>query len=177
MRSFITAGGREGSSIIILSVQPKKRGFTEPLAATSGCGDGEHMSAAENAGSQLPDEIRVGENVVDTNLRWHASWQEDGVPVEEDGIGFPPEQLRQRLIKESGEWETVVTSVPDKAKAAHALRRSLNLSLAEITERLRAMPGPVFRGTQVEAQWIAGHLRDVGCQCLVRRMSRGSKKV
>jgi hypothetical protein len=130
------------------------------------------MSDPERADNQPRHEIdRVGENLIDGELRWHASRREGGVPVEEDGVGIPPEQVRRRLIQESGEWETVLTSVPERNKAAHLLREKLNLSLAQAVERTQTMPIVVFKGTRVEAQWVADWLRDIGGRCLVRPAS------
>lgn len=52
--------------------------------------------------------------------------------MEADDIGFPPDEIRQIILSEEGEWYLVIEESESKrAAAVKILRQALDLSLAE----------------------------------------------
>ena len=70
---------------------------------------------------------------------------------EADGGTPMPEEYRQAVIAQEGEWALEATAVPSVA-LLKALREVLPLSLAETLELKHRMPGEVRRGTRYEME-------------------------
>lgn len=100
---------------------------------------------------------RIGQTVVSGRLRWYRSTScSDCGNVEEDGVGFPPDEVRAPLLKDGGHWE-VVAQESGGAAAIKVVKEILGLSKAEAAARLRRFP-IVFQGTLTEAEWVKEQL-------------------
>jgi hypothetical protein len=104
----------------------------------------------------------VGQSFASGRLQWYRTFVDaDGNPIEADGGGFPPADIRQQILQAEGEWEVVV--VPgNPTKVALILREILELSPQQALECARNDSGVVYCGTKVEAQWISMKLREAG---------------
>lgn len=73
--------------------------------------------------------------------------------VEIDDIGFPPEEIRQKIMKEYGVWQLIVLKVEydHKTKLLKALRQIFNLSIQEALKF--SQKSPLYEGTKAEAEW------------------------
>lgn len=101
---------------------------------------------------------RIGQTIVSARLRWYRSISCPNCGrIEEDGAGFPPEELRVPLLKDGGYWD-VLTKSSNRPAVMRALKKSLGLSNEELSEQLRRFP-VVFGGTKTEAEWIMTQLR------------------
>lgn len=100
---------------------------------------------------------RIGQTVVSGHLRWYRSTScSDCGNVEEDGVGFPPEEIRALLLKDGGHWD-VVARESGSAAVVKVVKEVLGLSNAEAAAQLRSFP-IVFQGTSTEAGWLKDRL-------------------
>lgn len=100
---------------------------------------------------------RLGQTIVHNRLRWYRSISCPSCGhVEEDGVGIPPEHLRDQLLKRGGRWKLLVNEA-DKAAAIRVIRIALSLSLEETAATLRAFP-VVYTGTKTEVEWLKGQM-------------------
>ncbi len=92
-----------------------------------------------------------------------------GNAVEEDDVGFPPDQIRSALIETQGQWSLHLLNAAHRNKAAREMRRLLELDLNAAARLLRAPLNELWSGTEVEANWIALHLREHGVLVAITR--------
>jgi hypothetical protein len=112
--------------------------------------------------------ISVGQILWDRQLRWSKSEvAEDGACVEVDGVGFPPQDIRDQILRERGEWELVITA-GNRTRIMAILRESLGKSMNEVAECTKCIPAPVYRGTKIEANWLLEKMKKVGVEGVVR---------
>ena len=105
----------------------------------------------------------IGQAVVGNELVWHGSHRCAACNscCEEDDYGFPPEKTRNAILDQEGRWElTIGPPGAEKAKVIAILRKTLQLSLAEISNLMASVSGTVYTGTQAEAQWLEQQLRN-----------------
>ena len=106
-----------------------------------------------------------GETAIDGRLRWYHTYRcpDCLAVIEADAIGFPPDDVRELILHESGEWAVLVPVDGDvRRRITRVLRDHLNMSLREVVECLRQAPATVYIGTRVEAEWLAQVFRDLG---------------
>ncbi len=83
--------------------------------------------------------------------------------IESDDRGFPPDSIRQHLIASEGRWGLHVdTNGPDRLKICKILHCDLDTTLEEVKRMKDRMPGVVYTGTRVEAEWMRHRLDDFG---------------
>src|SRR5215510_13852838 len=97
---------------------------------------------------------RLGQTIVSNRLRWYRSIS---CPicrhVEEDGLGLPPEPVRDQLLKKGGRWSLVV----NEASRVAAMRVIRSLSLEETVDAFHLFP-VVYTGTKTEAEWLKAQM-------------------
>ena len=110
----------------------------------SNCGQNSHMTAAQT--------------VVEGALRWYESYlcRFCGAAQEIDGTGFPPDDIRDSLLKAEGRWEIrLLQQEINKVAAMKVLRTTLDLSLLEAKQILGLpLSKPFFYGTRTEMLWL-----------------------
>ena len=98
-------------------------------------------------------------------LNWYKSFQCSfcSSALEIDGIGFPPEEIRQLIIKDEGEYKLVVNSVKlkNKVKLLKIIHQILPLSLKQLLTLKKTFPNMVS-GTNIEMKWLKKHLFNEG---------------
>lgn len=103
------------------------------------------------------NKAKVDQSVVNSKLRWYLSCicNNCNSAVEMDDFGFPPAEIREKILKEEGEWELKANSTEskNKAKIIKILRKSLNLSIKDASKLLKNFPN-IISGTKVEMQWL-----------------------
>ena len=115
-------------------------------------------------------DVYVGQSVYDRKLVWHQSYRcpNCGMAIEEDDIGSPPDELRQLILEQEGSWCLQIAEIGDSAIiAAKILRKLMNLSLPDIANVKKKIPGEVTIGTQVEMEWLVKNLRAEGIQAFI----------
>ena len=128
----------------------------------------------QSCGRELPADCN--QTFIDGPLRWCCSSRcsECGSAIESDDIGFPPDEIRQRILESDGCWEVLMTHKSNlNGKLVAVLRDQLNLTLSEIAERFRNVPGVIFSGTRVEAAWIKKLLIEAGTDADIVQISVG----
>lgn len=112
-----------------------------------------------------PVQVAVGERVVRDNMVWYRSYQCQvcGNRIEEDGRGTPPEEIRNAVLKQEGEWSLVVEGSGGPA-VLKALRHVLQLSVTDTAELRKRLPGEIVRGTRAEVERLVLLLDREGVQ-------------
>lgn len=123
-----------------------------------------------NCGAVL--DYRIGQRIVGSDLAWFRSTRcsSRDYATEEDGEGLPPDEIRRELLQKDGRWELVVADADKAARAAQVLREQLDMDLRSAAAVMKAIPGPVWSGTQVEARWLAGLLEARGVASKVQKI-------
>jgi hypothetical protein len=102
-------------------------------------------------------EVHIGDRFFRDEIWRHKSYDCAfcGWKEELDDTGRAPEAVRGAVMQEDGRWSLAITESGQTAtKALKALRRVLGLSLTEVAEVGRHMPGEVFSGTRAEVEPI-----------------------
>lgn len=99
----------------------------------------------------------IGQTIINSQLKWYLSYecQECNSTIELDDIGFPPNEIRQIILAEEGEWKLTAnrTEIKNKAKLLKIIRQALNLSLQEVSKLFKNFP-VLTSGTKTEMQWL-----------------------
>jgi hypothetical protein len=99
---------------------------------------------------------RLGQTIVSNQLRWSRSISCPSCGhIEKDGVGLPPEELRDRLLKDGGRWK-LVASGSDKAAAIKVIRSALGLT-GEAASAFRLFP-VLYVGARTEAEWLQAQM-------------------
>jgi hypothetical protein len=116
----------------------------------------------ETCGNQIT--VAVGQSWQYGGLRWSASCSCPfcANKYEMDGRGLPPQDIRDAIISEEGEWELCVSAAAPKACIAKLLRKEQSLSLGQAAALIHTMPGVVACGTLAEMELLA-HLVHTEC--------------
>lgn len=123
-----------------------------------------------NERADYPVDARATQSCVGGILRWSVAWMENSVPVVEDGVGLAPRAVRLLLLSQEEEWSVHVLAEYRAMKVAKILRQKLGLSIAESAAAIKRLPGEVFVGTRVEAQWLTEALAAAGMAVTVTRL-------
>jgi hypothetical protein len=97
--------------------------------------------------------VTVGQAIYDHELLWHKAYTCSvcGSSAEEDGRGRAPDEVRWAILQRDGEWALELLETDAVAtKALKLLRQILNLSIAEVGELRRRLPGVLVTGTRIE---------------------------
>jgi len=118
--------------------------------------------------------VSVGQSLSGGRLRWYRSLvSADDKRIEEDGVGFPPADVRQQILDDEGEWKIIITD-GDRTRAALILREALGVSQSKAMEHVRSASGVFYHGTKTETQWLSEKLREAGIQAVVQSGSTAS---
>ena len=100
---------------------------------------------------------RVGQAIVNSKLRWSLSYicNNCNSAVEMDDLGFPPTEIRQKILLEEGEWQLEINSakLENKLKSIEIVRQAFNLSIKDASKLSKEFPR-IISGTKVEMQWL-----------------------
>lgn len=105
-----------------------------------------------------PATADCGESLQGGKLSWYCSYhcEKCGASLELDDLGFPPPEIRKKIVHAYGCWDVILTSTTgNRAQVALALRKILSLDSRYVTELLKKNPCVMFSGTRVEASWVA----------------------
>lgn len=120
----------------------------------------------------------VGQTFIDGRLRWYRSGVgANRIPFEEDGVGLPPEDIRRRLIDEGGEWVVIVSEPVDKPAVVGVVRAAMQLNMAAAAKLLKSLPGVIYTGTKIEADWLRVQLLEVGAIVEIRRSESKKRSI
>jgi ribosomal protein L7/L12 len=87
-----------------------------------------------------------------------------------DDFGFPPDEIRQNILSEEGEWNLTINelALKNKAKLLKILRQALGLSILEAAKLLKNFPD-IISGTRTEMKWLKKLLSNEEIQSIVKR--------
>lgn len=105
--------------------------------------------------------LRIGQTAIHGELRWYESLNCSACSCasESDGDGFPPGEMRSRILDEHGEWVVILPAVKSNAETARVLRIYLGLDSRDALQRMKTSHSQgVYFGTRVECEWLANKL-------------------
>lgn len=110
----------------------------------------------------LSDQLRVGQSGFGGKLLWgeYICCVQCGLTTEASGVGFPPEEIREKMLAVNGQWVVFLDQVKSSAIAAKVIMKSLDVEPKQAFWALRNSLEGVYRGTQVEALWLADKLTE-----------------
>ncbi len=108
--------------------------------------------------------VGIGQSCVHGELRWYESTKckQCGLHSEADGFGFPPEEIRNWLIKNEGTWLVKIDDVKSTVNAAKVLRRALLIDVKMALSLLRSESKVIYSGTKGESLWLQKLLEESG---------------
>ncbi len=128
---------------------PKNGGWRDQSQPTSEA-SGEKLQ-------EYPKDASASESIDRGKIRWSVSFSDvDGVPVQEDGVGVAPCEVRKLLIRQHGRWRVSV----DDPLVVTRVRRLL-LKLFQLGTPVN-LPGCIYIGTVGEAELLVSELRRLG---------------
>ncbi|GAA6617016.1 hypothetical protein [Scytonema sp. NUACC26] len=125
--------------------------------------------------------FEIGQTAIDNKLRWYISYNCPfcDSSTEFDDIGFPPEEIRQEILKYEGEWEIIIENFErQKQTVTKLLRKTLELSTVELHQKLktlRKIPSILHSGTKCEMEWLYNHLKSDGIESIILQSKRPEK--
>lgn len=117
--------------------------------------------------------FKIGQTAINNKLRWYISYSCPfcGSSMEFDGIGYSPEEIRQEILKDEGEWEIIIENFnQQKQNITKSLRKILELSALELHQKLKTLrenPSILYSGTQSEMEWLYTYLKSDGIESIV----------
>ena len=127
------------------------------------------LSIAENNNMPCPrcgatGALELGQLSVRGELRWFESTKckQCGLNSEADGFGFPPEEIRNWLIKNEGRWLVKIDDVKSMVNAVKVLRLALLIDAKTALSLLRSESKIIYSGTKGESLWLLKLLEESG---------------
>ncbi|AFY56835.1 hypothetical protein Riv7116_4414 [Rivularia sp. PCC 7116] len=114
--------------------------------------------------------ISVQQTVMNQRLRWSISYicPFCSSMIESDDIGFPPDDIRQLILAEEGEYQLFIKQPElNKVKAVKVLRDALEISITEASNILKLFPKPIVNGTKIEIFYLQKLLECEGIEAEV----------
>ena len=73
-------------------------------------------------------------------------------------------------MAQDGIWDLVICSqsTKDKINAGLVAKEALEFNTREAAQFMRAIPGPVWQGTEAEVKWLCIQLRRRNVECTAR---------
>jgi hypothetical protein len=81
-----------------------------------------------------------------------------GYTIEADDSGFPPEDYRDAIRAQHGSWGVFVDGSASLTAVALVLKESLGMDRIAAIRAAKVTPGPLWMGTQAEAEWLRRQL-------------------
>jgi hypothetical protein len=118
-------------------------------------------------------EVNIAQTVINQSLRWYTSFVCPfcGATEELDGMGFPPEEVREVILSEEGEWNLSVNSPKEIARTLKTIRQALGLSISDAAKLLKSKPESLISGTNAEMSWLSNLLQVDGVQAEIIRVN------
>ncbi|WP_143502119.1 hypothetical protein [Pseudomonas sp. Irchel 3E13] len=82
--------------------------------------------------------------------------------TEADGLGFPSEEIREKMLSVNGRWKVFLDEVKSSSAASRVIMKLLAAQPKKALEILRNSVDGVYVGTRVEALWLAEKFKEVG---------------
>ncbi|EGF91505.1 hypothetical protein ABI_29220 [Asticcacaulis biprosthecium C19] len=102
-----------------------------------------------------------GQNVVGARLVWYISYSCKSCGAkEEDGESFPPENLRNAVLKKDGYYK-LIADCADRLTSIKAIRGVLRYPMETATTLLAHFP-VLYVGTETEAKWLKAVVDEAG---------------
>jgi len=96
----------------------------------------------------------IGQSFISGKLRWYLSFKCPccGKATQVDGMDDIPIEIRNAILQQEGKWGLIIEDVNKTPSLLAILRKELNLSLNEIAQLRKLIPGIVLTGTKIEME-------------------------
>ena len=117
--------------------------------------------------------LRIGQSVHRGKLRWYetVNCANCGLRSEADGLGFPAENIRLKIIEKAGLWQVAMGTPAMLPSFVKTIRDALGMESLDAMRVAKSLPGPVYAGTHSEVQWLGALLSDTGESPQIERLS------
>src|SRR5688572_7828920 len=108
-----------------------------------------------------PTDVYIGQRIsFDDKLLWSRAiqCQTCGHTMEADDSGFLPESYRAAVLAQDGAWSVAVSDANVRNRVALVLVDALGIGRVEALRIAKAIPGPIWSGSQAEAEWLRRQL-------------------
>ncbi len=116
----------------------------------------------------------TGQSLRNGNISWYLSYKCNncGNVIEEDGGEDIPEDIRNAIILDEGEWGLKINSQDSKfiTKGLLLIKEALNLSLNHVSEMKKLFPGSIITGTKTEIIRIYNLLEVNGIKSTIEKI-------
>lgn len=119
----------------------------------------------------------VGQVLYENELRWYMSYkcEKCGRVVELDDNDKTPEEIRDVIIKEEGEWKIILKNLKDLTKVVYILKKDYDFEDIKIfKERIR---NGLITGTKSEMMKIKKSLSNKGIECILVKFVNRIEKI
>ena len=119
----------------------------------------------------------VGQVVYENELRWYMSYncEKCGRAVELDDNDKTPEEIRDVIIKEEGEWKIILKNLKDLTKVVYILKKNYDFEDIKIfKERIR---NGLITGTKSEMMKIKKILSNKCIECILVKVVNRIEKI
>jgi large subunit ribosomal protein L7/L12 len=127
-------------------------------------------------------EIEVQQTAIHDKLRWYISYDCPfcSSAIHIDDVNVPPENIRQKILIEEGEWEIVIeTWEKQQQHIIKCLRQIFEVSTTELYQKfkeLKVKPGAIYSGTKVEIDWLYSSLQMSGVESIIVQRKKNFRK-
>jgi len=97
-----------------------------------------------------------------------------GASIEEDGTGMPSTWMRETILEQQGEWSIRLLRDSDRLKCVLKLRALLGFDIKAAGALIKGSCSVIWSGTQVECNWLASHLKELGVEIVIERATQTS---
>lgn len=96
----------------------------------------------------------VGQSFISGRLMWYLSFRCPccGNATEIDGIEDMPIEIRDAIFQQDGKWGIAIEDSNKNSSVLAILKKALNLSMNEMVQLRRLIPGIVTTGTKTEME-------------------------
>jgi hypothetical protein len=109
-----------------------------------------------------PVGAEAGQRVRGDMLTWYMAYRcphcGNSLAADSSDLLTPP-NVREALLQQGGVWLLIVTEIAAPAAPFwEEVRRTLGLTLPDLAQLKKQMPGVLYIGTQAESMWLMGRL-------------------
>lgn len=117
---------------------------------------------------------QIEQSYINGGMTWYLSYRcaVCKVMVEEDGGEILPDEIRNEILSQEGVWELKILENDKQSllKLYKFLRVNLNISLQEIYQIKKIIPGVILKGTKVEVELIYTKLVSMSIKSEIKLM-------
>jgi hypothetical protein len=123
-------------------------------------------------------EIEIQQTMIREKLKWYLSYNCKfcNASVQIDDVNLLPEDIRQKVFIEEGEWEILVDNFEKhKQSVIKCLRHLLDISTIDLYQKIKetkSKSGAIYNGTKFEVDWLYSCMLINGIESIVKQCKK-----